>query len=645
MPTRSPSRGLPGPLLVFGPRSLEYDFGPTHPLSPRRFGPGIELLRAVGAEPGLAPVPASDEELGWLHSADYIATVRRISAAASGASNRRAAGLLSAPEAGIGPGDDPAFPGMHEAAATVAGGSIRAVEAILRGDVEHAFQPGGGLHHAMAARASGFCIYNDVALAIARARRDGLRVLYLDFDVHHGDGVQALHYADPGVMKISFHESGRSLFPGTGFIDEVGEGMAAGTSINVPLEAYAGPDAWLAAVEAIVRPLAAAFGPDIVVSQHGSDGHVWDPLAHLSLTTTVQGKAARLVDRIAHLYSGGRWLATGGGGYAVYRVVPRVWALTWLAGAHLETPAALPDVWREKWAGDADRWHEAPLPDTFDDAADLPPADSISESASERATATVNLVRTVLVPALLSVAEDRGWWRFGEGVAPTPGGAAPAAEAPPATRATPLNVATPTTVASPAVVAASTVAAASAPTAGIDPTVIVPLTPAQLDRLSVAPRVIAPSDTATATAILHAALLDGATAVAAVAGEWLIGVALAAASPIEGVDRLVALGVAPEWRRRGVATSMLRALVGETDRRGRALVALHVFAERDPMDPLPRALRRGVAEKLALGAAMGVAAASGRVAAADPGAFVAVHLPPAAPQDIRARIGEWLARL
>ena len=119
---------------------------------------------------------------------------------------------------------------MHEAAATVAGGSIRAMEAILRGDVEHAYQPGGGLHHAMRSRASGFCIYNDVALAIARARRDGLRVLYVDLDVHHGDGVQALHAADPGVLTVSFHESGRSLFPGTGFVDELGEGTAAGTS-------------------------------------------------------------------------------------------------------------------------------------------------------------------------------------------------------------------------------------------------------------------------------------------------------------------------------------------------------------------------------------------------------------------------------
>src|SRR3954447_25684512 len=331
------------PLLVFGPRSLDYDFGPYHPLTPRRFGPGIDLLRAVGAEPGLAPEPASDEELLWCHTLAYLRIVRRFSRDPYGP-----------PAAGIGEGgDDPPFAGMHEAAAMVAGGALRAVEAVLRGDVEHAFHPGGGLHHAMPDRASGFCIYDDPALAIARARRDGLRVLYVDLDVHHGDGVQAIHWSDPGVLTLSLHESGRYLFPGTGAIGELGEGAAAGTAVNVPLEPGTGERAWLAAVRQLLPELAAAFGPDLIVSQHGADSHAWDPLAHLRVTTTAMGEAARLVDAMAHRHANGRWLATGGGGYDAYRVVPRTWALTWLAGAHREAPDATPAEWRSRWESEA----------------------------------------------------------------------------------------------------------------------------------------------------------------------------------------------------------------------------------------------------------------------------------------------------
>ncbi len=591
-----------GPLLVFGPRSLDYDFGPAHPLSPRRFGPGIDLLRAVGAVPGLAPEPAPDAELEWLHTAHYLAAVRRLSADPGGP-----------PEAGIGPGDDPAFAGMHEAAAAVAGGSIRAIEAVLRGDVSHAYHPGGGLHHAMRARASGFCIYNDVALAIARARREGLRVLYVDLDVHHGDGVQALHYSDPGVLTISFHESGRSLFPGSGFVDEMGEGIAAGTSINVPMEPLTGPQVWLSAIRTLVPTLAAAFGPDIVVSQHGADGHAWDPLAHLALTTTVMGEAARLVDRVAHRYASGRWLATGGGGYAIYRVVPRAWALTWLAGAHRDAPARLPEAWRARWEGDAARWNDASLPETFDDAADLPPEKSVSLAAAERVGRTVSLVRTVMVPALLDVAGSRGWWRFDEGAGESVPPATPAAEAPPARRET--------------------------------PTVSAQLTRASLDTLKLAPRVIAPADPSEAAGILKAALVEGAVAAGAVAGERLVGVAVAAPGPVDGALRLVALGVAPEYRRGGLATAMLRAVVDEAARGGRALVALHTVADRDPIDPLPRAARRGVAEALAHRAGMTVAPAPTRIAAVDPDARVAVVVPPVDNGELGARIQEWLAAL
>src|SRR3954449_7202408 len=345
-----------GPLLVFGPRSQTYDFGPGHPLTPRRFGPGIDLLRHVGAVPALAPEPASDEELLRVHLPAYLATVRRLSADPAGR------GAM-----GIGLADNPAFAGMHEASAAVAGGSLGAMEAILRGDVEHAHHPGGGLHHAMRDQASGFCIYDDPALAIARARAEGLRVLYVDLDVHHGDGVQAIFFDDPGVLTISIHESGRYLFPGTGFVDELGVAAAAGTSVNVPLEPSTGEAAWLVCVRSLVPALAAAFGPDVIVSQHGADSHAWDPLAHLRVTTTAMGEAARIVDAVAHRWAGGRWLATGGGGYDAYRVVPRTWSLVWLAGAHRDVPAATPPAWREAWADEAARYDQVPVPETFTD--------------------------------------------------------------------------------------------------------------------------------------------------------------------------------------------------------------------------------------------------------------------------------------
>ncbi len=395
MYTRSIAGMVARMLLVYGPRSTSYDFGPAHPLTPRRFGPGMDLLQAVGGVPGLAPEPAPDEELAWCHDEAYIQTVKRFSAAPYGM-----------PEGGIGQGgDDPPFAGMHEAAAMVAGGSLRAVEAILRGEVEHAFHPGGGLHHAMPDRASGFCIYDDPALAIARARRDGLRVLYVDLDVHHGDGVQSIHWDDPGVLTLSMHESGLTLFPGSGFEDEIGEGTAAGTSVNVPLVAGTGEQAWLDAVRTLLPELAAAFGPDLIVSQHGADSHAWDPLAHLRMTTTAMGDGARLVDAVAHRYAGGRWLATGGGGYDAYRVVPRMWAQVWLAGAHQTVPAETPADWRDRWATEADRYGQAPLPLTFDD---LPNAGLELDAGQRAAEAALDRGGAVRAPDPGAAAPPRG---------------------------------------------------------------------------------------------------------------------------------------------------------------------------------------------------------------------------------------------
>ncbi len=556
-----------GPLLVYGPRSTDYDFGPGHPLTPRRFGPGIDLLRAVGASPSLAPEPAPDAELLAVHTERYLAAVRRYSADAT-----------LAPSFGIAPfGDVPPFAGMHEAAAAVAGGSLGAVEAILRGQVQHAVHPGGGLHHAMPDRASGFCVYNDVALAVSAARRAGLRVLYVDLDVHHGDGVEAIHRADPGVLTVSFHESGRYLFPGTGAAEEIGEGVAAGTVVNVPFEPLTGETAWLEAVRSVVPSLAAVFGPDIVVSQHGADGHAWDPLAHLRVTTTAMGAAARLVDEVAHRHAGGRWLATGGGGYEVYRVVPRAWALTWLAGAHREVPDRLPEAWRDRWAAEAERFDAGPLPERFEDAPNAGLGRGPGQEAAELAAAATALeVRARLLPRLLVVAEERGWWD------------------PSAATVEPMGPTGPADLGDP-----------------VSPTIVDGLDRATLEGLALAPRTVAPADPAIGRSILAAAIDRGARLTGAVAGGTLVGVALVAPGPTEGgvsgaspVDELVTVGVAPARRGGGLGRALTRAAAEGARARGAALVATVGPGDRDPVEPLALADRWAVADRLLTGAGL-----------------------------------------
>jgi acetoin utilization protein AcuC len=361
-----------GSLLVYGDVALTYDFGPDHPLTPRRFPPSIDLIRTLGATDFMAPRMATDDEIARLHTPAYIDVVRRFGADP----------WHHVPSNGIGPGDCPPFDGMHEASAHVVGGSIGAIERILAGDVEHAFNPAGGLHHAMAARASGFCIYNDVALAVARACDAGHRVMYVDLDVHHGDGTQALFWDDPSVLTLSIHETGLTLFPGSGLVDERGGAVAQGTKVNVPLQPSTGDASWLAAVQTSVPALAAAFKPTFLVSQHGCDSHAYDPLAHLRLTTRAYRAATLLLDEIAHQYAEGRWLATGGGGYDAYRVVPRSWSLIWLAQQHREPPIDTDAGWRERWAAEADRYGQSPLPTTFMDPTDLvkPESDQVAQT-------------------------------------------------------------------------------------------------------------------------------------------------------------------------------------------------------------------------------------------------------------------------
>jgi acetoin utilization protein AcuC len=348
------------PLVVFGDVSLQYDFGDEHPLTPRRFGPSIDLMHSSGARRFAEPRVATDEELQRLHTAEYIHTVKSFSDDA-----------FQPPRAGIGPGDCPPFLGIHEASAAIAGGSIDGVASILAGEAQHAFQPGGGLHHAMAGRASGFCIYNDVAFGVAKARDAGHRVLYVDLDVHHGDGTQALFWDDPQVLTFSIHETGMTLFPGTGFVEERGGPGAEGTAVNVPMQPYSGDGSWLDAVQRVVPALAEAFRPTFLVTQHGCDSHAYDPLAHLRLTTRAYRTATLLMDEIAHRFCDGRWFATGGGGYDAYRVVPRSWSLVWFAQAHADPPPQTDAEWRNRWAAEAEQFDQSPPPETYLDPEDF----------------------------------------------------------------------------------------------------------------------------------------------------------------------------------------------------------------------------------------------------------------------------------
>jgi acetoin utilization protein AcuC len=327
-----------GTRVVWDPSFTRYDFGPAHPLSPVRLDLTARLADALGLlrRPGVqvrGAEPADDDLLATVHDRDYIAAVRRVSADPT----------LTDLGHGLGTDDDPVFAGMHEASARVARGTVECAEQVWAGEVEHGVNFCGGLHHARRDRASGFCVYNDVALGIARLLDLGARkVAYVDVDVHHGDGTEALFWDDPRVMTVSVHESGRMLFPGTGFPDELGGPGALGGAVNVALPPGTGDAGWLRAVHSVVPQLVRAFDPDVLVSQHGCDSHFLDPLAHLAVSVDAQRAVAATVHSLAHEVCQGRWVATGGGGYEIVDVVPRSWAHLVGIAVHAPVPPSTP---------------------------------------------------------------------------------------------------------------------------------------------------------------------------------------------------------------------------------------------------------------------------------------------------------------
>jgi len=333
--------------LIYSPEYTNYYFHDDHPFNQRRLLLTHDLLQAyqlLRDEDILTPRLATDEELELVHDPRYIQFVRE-----QGETDEV---LALAVGYGLGTEDVPCFRHMHEASSLIVGGTLQAVDAVMNGQAEHAFNPAGGLHHAFRGRASGFCIYNDCSVAIAYLRKHwNARVLYIDTDAHHGDGVQWAFYDDPNVLTVSLHETGKYLFPGTGNTTERGDGQGYGFSVNIPLDAYTEDDSFLEVYQKLIPKLVRGFQPDVILTQNGCDAHAYDPLTHLSCSMKVYQQIPRLAHEMAHTYCSGRWIAVGGGGYDIWRVVPRAWTLLWseMSDQPLADDIEIPASWQEQW--------------------------------------------------------------------------------------------------------------------------------------------------------------------------------------------------------------------------------------------------------------------------------------------------------
>ena len=317
---------------------LQYEFKKDHPLKPDRLNMTYNLSKHLGLldkVKEIEPTLASRQELELFHSPEFIDAVED-----SGTNNN------IHPQYGLGTGDNPIFPLIHDTGARYVGATLDAMRAIMDG-ASNAFCISGGLHHAHKNAASGFCIYNDVAVAIKMLhQKKKYRVLYFDFDAHHGDGVQNAFYKSKDVMTISVHQSGKTLFPGTGFIYETGAAEGVGYSVNVPLHPGAGTPELIRVFDEVVVPLFESFKPDLLVTQMGVDGHYLDPLAHLTYTShgyeTIIRKLRDMSSDICKL----GWLAVGGGGYHPVNVA-RLWTLFLAVMLDEDVPNEMPSEFKE----------------------------------------------------------------------------------------------------------------------------------------------------------------------------------------------------------------------------------------------------------------------------------------------------------
>jgi acetoin utilization protein AcuC len=355
--------------VFYSRRYSEYDFGPGHPFTPRRWEALYDLLQQVdGPFSWREPRMATDDEILNVHRLPFLEAVKTASAGY---------GTPTTMQFGLGTGDVPIFLGMHEATQRVCGGTIGGARLVARRPGVRVLQLGGGLHHAMPGRAAGFCVFNDVAMGILALLDEGLRVAFVDIDVHHSDGVQAVFYNEPNVLTISLHESGRFLFPGTGFVHESGGPDAPGTAINIPLHPGTGDRSYVECFDQVVPEAVRRFGPDVLVVEVGADAHFRDPLAGISLTTWAYGLLIDRLIAIAEDSCSGRFLATLGGGYGFDATV-RIWAMLALKLAGQALPDRLPVSWSESWSS---RTGLDILPALMDPPDAVPPSEYTARAA------------------------------------------------------------------------------------------------------------------------------------------------------------------------------------------------------------------------------------------------------------------------
>ena len=382
---------MTGKAAIVHDTALEsYGFGGEHPFNPLRLRLTLELCENMGLledYPLTPSEPATVRDLTTVHNLTYVRMVQE--------AGRGSALLSDLLNYGIGTGDNPVFPDMHAACARVVGGVLEACRVVMRGDAAHAMCISGGLHHALRSQASGFCVYNDAGVAIARLKEEhpGIRIAYVDTDAHHGDGVQWMFFEDPDVLTVSMHESGLYLFPGTGEVHEKGSGEGIGYSVNAPLEPFTDDSSWISCFDALVPEVLRAFAPDIIISQNGCDAHALDPLTHLRATTRLYEHVPKKIHDLAHELCDGRWVATGGGGYDIWRVVPRAWTMLWAALSHQELPEKVPQDWTSR------RAEQSPVELPFlmrDDPLDYPPIDRADEISTRNRKTVEDLLEKVL---------------------------------------------------------------------------------------------------------------------------------------------------------------------------------------------------------------------------------------------------------